>query len=127
MTTADCFAQAKVLRIMSAMPVTTDSATARTRIELQLTAIARLRGSGPNPFDYNQWDARTQEVLTALYGAESEEMGQYMDAAGIRGRLPGVRGSAENMTLNIHGQWGIHGRLERAEVVLKDLLAALPA
>ena len=29
------------------------------------------------------------------------------------------------MTLNIHGQWGILGRLERAEAVLKSLIASL--
>ena len=30
-------------------------------------------------------------------------------------RVAGVRGNAANMTLNIHGQWGILERLERAE------------
>ena len=54
-------------------------------------------------------------------------MARYEDAAGKRGRLPGVRGQAENMTLNIHGQWGILGRLGRAEPVLRDLAASLPA
>jgi hypothetical protein len=29
------------------------------------------------------------------------------------------------MTLNIHGQWGILGRLDRAEPVLSALIAAL--
>ncbi len=39
--------------------------------------------------------------------------------------LPGVRGQAENMTLNIHGPWGIRARLERAETVLKALSGSL--
>ena len=109
------------------MASATDPARARERIERQLNAIGRLRGGGPNPFDYNQWDARTVEVLTAVYGADSPELMRYHDATGIRGRLPGVRGQAENMTLNIHGQWGILGRIDRAEAVLRDLAAALPS
>ena len=98
-----------------------DPARAKERIEKQITRIAALRGSGPNPFDYDQWNARTVEVLTALFGAESPEVVRYFEAAGVRGRLPGVRGEAENMTLNIHGQWGILGRLERGEKVLREI------
>ncbi len=98
---------------------------ARARIQEQIDRIGWLRGSGPNPFDYNQWDDRTVEVLRALYGDGSAEMQRYHDAAGKRGRLPGVRGQAENMTLNIHGPWGIRARLDRAEAVLNDLTKAL--
>jgi hypothetical protein len=29
------------------------------------------------------------------------------------------------MTLNIHGQWGILGRLDRAEALLRSLVASL--
>lgn len=92
-----------------------------------MARIQWLRGTGPNPFEYNQWDARTIEVLTAIFGMGSPELERYHEAAGIRGRLPGVRGQAENMTLNIHGQWGILGRLERAEKVLADLVTQLGA
>jgi hypothetical protein len=105
----------------------TNPGQARERIEAQIRKIGRLRGGGPNPFDYNIWDARTVEVLTAIYGEDSPELARYYEAAGIRGRLPGVRGQAENMTLNIHGQWGILGRLDRAQVVLRDLADSLPA
>ncbi len=52
-------------------------------------------------------------------------MQEYFDAAGERGRLPGVRGQAENMTLNIHGPWGILKRLERGEAVLVRLANSL--
>ena len=107
------------------MPARIEASHARDVIEQQLQGIPRLRGTGPNPFDYYQWDARTQEVLVAIYGEAAAEVQQYYEAAGIRGRLPGVRGQAENMTLNIHGQWGILGRLERAESVLRSLAAAL--
>jgi hypothetical protein len=102
-------------------------ARARERLQQQIKGISRLRGDGPNPFDYDLWDDRTVEILRATFGDGSVELQRYWEAAGKRGRLPGVRGQAENMTLNIHGSWGIHGRLERAEMVLNDFLAALPA
>ncbi|HNM77671.1 MAG TPA: hypothetical protein PKI89_04855 [Tepidiformaceae bacterium] len=98
---------------------------ARARIQAQIDRMGRLRGSGPDPFDYNQWDDRTVEVLRAIYGEDSDEVQRYHEAAGKRGRLPGVRGQAENMTLNIHGPWGIRARLDRAEVVLKQLCSSL--
>ncbi|MBA4179544.1 MAG: hypothetical protein C0506_03050 [Anaerolinea sp.] len=107
------------------MASVTNPTLARERIEAQLNSIGRLRGGGPNPFDYTIWDSRTIEVLTAIYGEGSPELGRYHEAAGVRGRLPGVRGEAENMTLNIHGQWGILGRLNRAETVLRDLAGSL--
>ncbi len=98
---------------------------AKERLERQIESIGRLRGSGPNPFDYDLWDDRTVEILTAIYGEGSPELERYYEAAGKRGRLPGVRGQAENMTLNIHGPWGIHARLERAERVLRELVREL--
>lgn len=107
------------------MTTVTNPALARERLSAQLTSIGRLRGSGPNPFDYTIWDERSVEVIIAIYGSNSPELTQYQEAAGIRGRLPGVRGQADNMTLNIHGQWGILGRLQRAEAVLNSLIAAL--
>jgi len=107
------------------MPPVTDPARTRERIQAQAHAIGKLRGSGPNPFDYNQWYDRTVEMLAALYGEDSEAVTRLRQAAGTRGRLPGVRGQAENMTLNIHGEWGIRARLDRAEAVLNDLVAVL--
>lgn len=95
---------------------------ARARILTQIRAIGRLRGGGPDPFDFNQWDDRTREVLSALFGADSEQLKSYLAAAGERGRLAGVRGQADNMTLNIHGPWGIRARLDRAEAVLSEIL-----
>jgi hypothetical protein len=102
-----------------------DPARARERLQAQLNRIGRLRGTGPNPFDYDVWDDRTVEILRATYGEGSAEMESYFQAAGKRGRLPGVRGQAENMTLNIHGPWGIQARLDRAEKVLNALIAQL--
>jgi len=109
------------------MATTTDSARARTLLEGQIERIARLRGTGPNPFEYGLWDARTVELLTAIFGPESPQLTAYYEAAGVRGRLPGVRGQAEDMTLNIHGQWGIRARLDRGEAVLKEMAATLPS
>ena len=106
------------------MPVN-DPQRARAAIDKQIHRIAWLRGTGPNPLDYTLWDERTEEVLRDVYGEESAEIGRYREACGKRGRLPGVRGQAENMTLNIHGPWGILGRLERAEVVLRDVAKRL--
>ncbi len=102
-----------------------DPTRGRDRIQAQLEAIGRLRGSGPNPFDYNQWDDRTVQVIGAVFGADSPELQRYHQAAGTPGRLPGVRGEGGNMTLNIHGPWGILSRLDRAEAVLRDLAAQL--
>jgi hypothetical protein len=107
------------------MATVSNPARAKERLQEQLERIARLRGTGPNPFEYNIWDARTVEVISAIFGVESPELARYHEQAGLRGRLPGVRGQAENMTLNIHGQWGILGRLERAEIVLRDLIAGV--
>ncbi|MGE0599834.1 MAG: hypothetical protein AB7J35_10815 [Dehalococcoidia bacterium] len=107
------------------MSTVTDPARARARLQAQIDSIGRLRGSGPNPFDYDLWNTRTVEILRATYGADSPEVQRYHEAAGERGRLPGVRGQAENMTLNIHGPWGILKRLERAEAVLTQLAGSL--
>ncbi len=103
------------------------TASARTLLEAQLRHMARLRGSGPNPFDYTLWEQRTVELIAGIWGLESAELQRFHDASEIRGRLPGVRGQAENMTLNIHGQWGILGRLDRGEAVLRELVASLAA
>ncbi len=100
-----------------------EPAKAKAAIDQQLERISWLRGTGPNPFDYGLWDERTQELLAQLFGADSAEVERYQQASGTRGRLPGVRGQAEDMTLNIHGQWGILGRLTRAEAVLRDFSA----
>ena len=100
-------------------------ARAKALLEAQAAGIARLRGTGPNPFDYDLWESRTREVVRATFGEDSDEFARYQEEVGKRGRLPGVRGPAENMTLNIHGQWGILGRLERAEALLDEFIGKL--
>ena len=103
------------------VPMISTNPAARDRIQTQIEAIGRLRGGGPNPFDFARWDDRTREVLSALFGADSAQMDRYLEAAGVRGRLAGVRGQADNMTLNIHGPWGIRARLGRAEETLNAI------
>ncbi len=107
------------------MAEVTNVSQARERLEGQVARIAWLRGTGPNPIDYDEWNARTGELLVATYGEGLGEVARYGDVVGQRGRLPGVNGDAENMTLNIHGPWGILGRLERAEVLLTEYVNAL--
>jgi hypothetical protein len=119
------FPLSRTAHTISGMVLVNDVGHAKATIEGQLGKIAWLRGTGPNPFDYGLWEERTQELLSAIYGLESPEVARYREAAGKRGRLPGVRGQAEDMTLNIHGQWGILGRLERSEAVLKRLIEDL--
>ncbi len=104
-----------------------DPVRARAALQKQIEHIPWLRGTGPNPFDYGLWDERTQELLEDIFGRESAEVARYHEASGVRGRLPGVRGQADTMTLNIHGPWGILMRLERAEVALTALVKELPA
>ena len=107
------------------MTPATSPARARERLDEQLRLIQWLRGTGPNPIDYDKWDERTLELLSDIYGAGSDEVRRYQEDVGKRGRLPGVRGPAEDMTLNIHGQWGILGRLERAEQLLREYRDAI--
>ena len=112
-------------RTIPSMADVTNPIRAKERLDRQIKRIGWLRGTGPNPIDYDEWDARTGELLSATYGDGSAEVERYGEAVGKRGRQPGVRGDADTMTLNIHGQWGILGRLERAEVLLAEYSAAL--
>jgi hypothetical protein len=107
--------------------VTLETETVRDRLAGQLALINRLRATGPNPFDYFQWADETWAALREGFGDDSPQVQDYLRAVSERGRIPGTRGLKENMTLNIYGQWGILGRLERAEVVLREALAAVEA
>jgi hypothetical protein len=99
----------------------------RELLQHQLNRIAWLRGTGPDPFQYNRWDDRTRELIEAIFGSDSAELASYQFEVGRTGRYAGVRGDAENMTLNQYGQWGILGRLERAERLLASFLGGMDA
>src|SRR5947208_16108934 len=102
--------------------MTTD-ATARERgrayVNELLLRIARLRSTGPNPFDYFQWADEGTNILRELFGDESAEVKAFRQAVADSGRTLDARGIADNMTLGLHGPWGIWARLDRAEGVLR--------
>jgi len=92
----------------------------------RLTGLAqrllRLRGTGPNPFDYWIWADETRAVLEMIFGIDSPQAREFSEIVGTRGRTPEQRGQQDNMTLNLHGEWGIWARLDRAKVLLDSIL-----
>lgn len=97
----------------------------RELLQRQCDRIHWLRGTGPDPFQYNRWDDRNRELIEAIFGLDSRQLAEYQDQVGRTGRYRGVRGDAENMTLNQHGPWGILARLGRAEMLLAGYIASL--
>lgn len=86
-----------------------------------LQYIQRLRATGPNPFDYWIWADETVQMLETVFGAGAAEPGGLAEVVYERGRTLDQRGAFDNMTLGIHGEWGIRARLSRAEVYLTAL------
>jgi hypothetical protein len=99
------------------------TADSRGTIEHALRHIARLRSTGPNPFDYWQWADETSNLLTARFGDESDQYKAFRLAVADPGRTVDQRGILDNMTLGLHGPWGIWARLDRAEAVLRQILS----
>ena len=93
----------------------------RNGIETQLAGIAYLRATGPNPFDYWLWADYTGSIVRQAFGADSDEDRRFQEAINEPGRTPDQRGIADNMTLGLHGEWGIWSRLERAQAVLAEI------
>ena len=89
--------------------------------------IARLRGTGPNPFDYWIWADETHAVIKMIFGNDSEEARTFSELVDTRGRTPDQRGQQDNMTLNLHGDWGIWARLDRVERMLAPVLRSMGA
>jgi hypothetical protein len=100
---------------------------ARERIQRLVGRIAWLRATGPNPFDYYQWADEVWYTCVDIFGEESEEVQRLFRAMGQRGRTLDQRGIGENMTLGLHGDWGIWARLRRGEEVLRDVADRLEA
>ena len=100
--------------------------TTTDRAKARLTGLSqrlrRLRGTGPNPFDYWIWADETRAVLETVFGIDSEEARSFSEIVGTRGRVPEQRGQLDNMTLNLHGEWGIWARLDRSEALLTRIL-----
>ncbi len=83
--------------------------------------IQRLRAMGPNPFDYWLWADETVQRLDAIFGTGAPESAGFAEIVYERGRTRDQRGAFDNMTLGIHGPWGIRARLDRAEAYLTGL------
>lgn len=90
-----------------------------------LKMIARLRSTGPNPFDYWQWADETTNILASRFGDDSDEVKAFRLAVADSGRTVDQRGILDNMTLGLHGPWGIWARLDRAESVLRSIVTPL--
>src|SRR5438552_12720766 len=78
----------------------------RAYVERQLRGLARLRATGPNPFDYFQWADETTNILQELFGDDSDEVTAIRLAVAASGRTIDSRGILDNMTLGLHGPWG---------------------
>jgi hypothetical protein len=101
-----------------------NAASERTQAYLakQLARIARLRATGPNPFDYFIWADETTDIMTGLFGAGSDEVKAFRLVVADSGRTDDQRGILNNMTLGLHGEWGIWARLDRAEHILRQIM-----
>ncbi len=92
----------------------------------QLGRIARLRATGPNPFEYFIWADETASIVSELFGEGSDELQAFRMAVIDSGRTDDQRGILDNMTLGLHGEWGIWARLDRAEHVLRQIMGERP-
>jgi hypothetical protein len=100
---------------------------ARGTIQEQLRRIAWLRATGPNPFEYFIWADTTEAIVRQIFGATSPEATVFGEAVYRRGRTIDQRGLFDNMTLGLHGEWGIWARLDRAQGVLEQILSRYEA
>lgn len=105
----------------------TISDKAREAIERNRAHILRLRAMGPNPFDYWLWADETHQLLQTVYGDDAAQAAGFADIVYERGRTRDQRGAFDNMTLGVHGEWGIRARLGRAAAYLDTLLGHAPA
>jgi hypothetical protein len=90
-------------------------------IKQQLARIPYLRATGPNPFDYWLWADYTASIIELAFGAGSAQALAFREAISEPGRTRDQRGINDNMTLGLHGEWGIWARLNRAQRVLETL------
>jgi hypothetical protein len=95
-------------------------------LQVQLARIPYLRGTGPNPFDYWLWADYTEAIIAQAFGTDSPEAIEFEAAVHEPGRTRDQRGVNENMTLGLHGEWGIWARLDRARLVLERMLQTQP-
>ena len=95
------------------------------RIRRQLERLAHLRGLGPVASDHARWIDQTRYLLIGLFGENSAEADSFLRVVSA---MPADRGEqAFTFNLPLGGPWGIRARLERGEVVLRELLSRLEA
>ena len=94
-------------------------------VETAQLRVRRLFATGPNPFDYWIWADETITALGEILGPDAADVREFTAIVRESGRTADQRGVLDNMTLNIHGPWGIHARLHRAEPLLERLHARL--
>jgi hypothetical protein len=102
------------------------NANASRALQTQLARIPYLRATGPNPFDYWLWADTTESIVAAAFGGDSAEALEFEAAVHEPGRTRDQRGINTNMTLGLHGEWGIWARLDRAQRVLERMLQIQP-
>jgi hypothetical protein len=90
-------------------------------VQAQLKRVAYLLATGPNPFDYWVWADQTEAMLTQAFGDASDEASSFRAAVSERGRTSDQRGLLGDMTLGLHGEWGIWARLGRGRAVLERI------
>jgi hypothetical protein len=97
---------------------------AQQAVQKQLDRVAYLRATGPNPLDYWVWADQTEAMLRQAFGETSEEASTFREAVSERGRTSDQRGLLGDMTLGLHGEWGIWARLGRGQTVLERIASA---
>ena len=96
---------------------------AADRIRRQLERLAHVRGVGPVPNDHARWVDQTRYLLVSIFGENSAEEGNFLQAVGATPAARQEQASAFNLALE--GPWGIRARLERGETVLREVLGRL--
>lgn len=90
------------------------------KIQSRLEMLPWLRGRGPVSYDYGQWVDGTRELLTALFGAESLQVGGFLEVVG-----EGPESRGWGLPLAPGNPWGMQARLDRAEEYLRGVMASL--
>lgn len=95
--------------------------TKRERVQGQIDRTKNLYATGPLSPVFFQWVDQTLTVLRAVFGADSEEVRDFLEAAGEDVHDP------NSVMLPVHTEWGTHARMKRCIASLERALAKLPA
>ena len=95
------------------------SSTPVEKLQRQLDQVPALRGRGPVSYGYGQWVDETHHLLVTEFGEGSAQEAGFLEIAG-----EGAEARGWGLPLAPTNQWGMQARLGRAEIYLRDLLAA---